>query len=82
MKNWTQEIPDKYKTGLLDYDKSQDQNQDFYITAELQSASTHPSMTFEIGDGKRYGAYKNVVLDKQQKYKIYIRAVTTAPKVR
>ena len=79
--DWADELPEKNTKKLLDYDKSQKEKQGFYIAAELQSELIHPSLTFEIGDGKHYGTYKNVALAKLQKYKIYIRAVTTSPKV-
>lgn len=80
VKDWTDQIPEKYKTLLKGYDKSQDQNQNFYIAAELPSSSIHPSLSFIIGDAKSYGPYENVGLLKTKKYKIYIRAVTTFPK--
>ena len=82
VKDWTDQIPEKYKTLLRDYDKSQDQNQNFYIAAELPSSLIHPSLSFIIGDAKSYGPYENAALVKTKKYKIYIRAVTTFPKVK
>lgn len=82
VKDWTDQIPEKYRTLLKGYDKSQDQNQNFYIAAELPSSSIHPSLSFIIGDARSYGPYENVALLKTKKYKIYIRAVTTFPKVK
>ena len=81
MKSWTDEIPERYKQGLLDYEKAREVNQEFYISAEFSSPSIHPPLTFEIGDGKSYGNYENVALVKPNKYKIYTRAVTSDPKV-
>jgi len=81
VKSWEDDIPERFKQGLLDYEKAQELNQDFYITAEFSSHSIHPSITFEIGEGKSYGNYENVPLVKPNKYKIYTRAVTSDPKV-
>ena len=81
VKSWGDEIPERYKQGLLDYEKAREVNQEFYIAAEFSSPSIHPSLTFEIGDGKNYGNYENVALLKPNKYKIYTRAVTSDPKV-
>ena len=81
VKSWADEIPKRYKQGLLDYEKAREVNQEFYIAAEFSSPSIHPPLTFEIGDGKSYGNYENVALVKPSKYKIYTRAVTSDPKV-
>jgi len=80
VKSWADEIPKRYKQGLLDYEKAREVNQEFYIAAEFSSPSIHPPLTFEIGDGKSYGNYENVALVKPSKYKIYTRAVTSDPK--
>ena len=81
VKSWTDEIPERYKQGLLDYENAREVNQECYIAAEFSSLSIHPPLTFEIGDGKSYGSYENVALVKPNKYKIHTRAVTSDPKV-
>ena len=81
VKSWKDEIPERFKQGLLDYEKAQELNQDFYIAAEFSSPSIDPSLTFQIGDGKSYGNYENVALVKPNKYKFSARPVTSDPKV-
>ena len=44
----------------------------FYVTAELQNSKAD----FKVGDGKMYGGYRNVELEQDTAYKIYVRGVS------
>jgi hypothetical protein len=69
-------------TKLTDYDKAKENKLHYYIAAEI---STNPDETFThiftLGDGKEYNGYKNMKLEKGNKYNVSQRALTRDEKV-
>ncbi|XP_048580701.1 receptor-type tyrosine-protein phosphatase S-like isoform X3 [Nematostella vectensis] len=54
---------------------------EYSVAAELSADAVDPGAVFTIGDGKIYGIYKNIPLQRGKKYKVYERAVTVTPEV-
>jgi hypothetical protein len=64
-------------TKLTNYKKAKEDKLHYYIAAEI---STNPDETFPqiftLGDGKQYNGYKNMKLEKGNKYNVSQRALT------
>ena len=67
-------LPDNYDSKLKDWDNSNKENLNFYITAEIQSVLV--VQIFTVGDDKMYKSFVNKALEKGEEYVIFQRAVT------
>jgi len=70
----------KIPTTINDYEHSRKNGQSYYITAQITPDQL--SKVFIIGDGKVYGGYRNVPLEKGGTYTIAERAITSHQGVR
>ena len=70
-----EDLPDDYDSKLKD--KSNKDNLNFYIAAELKNNPVHEeSWEFTVGDKEKHGAYENKELERGEQYVIYQRAIT------
>ena len=70
-------LPGNFNSKLKDWDNSNKENSNFYITAEIQNVLVvQNSWEFTVGDDKTYEGFVNKALEKGKEYDIFQRAVT------
>ena len=67
---------------ILSFNKSNANKGLYYIAAILARETIIGNRSFVLGDGKLCGGYRNVPLEAETKYKVYIRGITKANGVR
>ena len=77
MTDGNEKLPSDYDSKLKDSEEALQSNVDFYISAELSNDPVYETAwNFTVGDGKKYGLYKNTVLQKGEEYIVFQRALT------
>jgi hypothetical protein len=73
-----QQLPETYidAANLTDYSSAKEKGLHYYIAAEINPNSRSFPQIFSLGNGKFYGKYKNVELEKGKKYEVLQRALT------
>ncbi|XP_068691171.1 receptor-type tyrosine-protein phosphatase kappa-like [Montipora foliosa] len=66
------------KDEILSFNKSNANKGLYYIAAILARGTIIGNRSFVLGDGKLYGGYRNLPLEAETKYKVYIRGITKA----
>lgn len=61
---------------INDYETAIKNNENFYITANLDGNKLQSSAKFVVGDGGMYGGYRNQPLAPETGYMLHVRAVT------
>ena len=75
--NGVEILPGNFNSKLKDWDNSNKENPNFYITAEIQNVLVvQKSWEFTVGDDKTYEGFVNKALEKGKEYVIFQRAVT------
>ena len=77
MADGNENLPPDYDFKLRDSEEASQSNVDFYISAELSNDPVYETAwKFTVGDEKKYGLYKNTVLQKGEEYIVFQRALT------
>ena len=77
MADGNETLPFDYDSKLKDSEEASQSNVDFYISAELSNNPVYEAAwEFTVGDGEKYGDYKNSVLQQGEVYIVFQRALT------